>query len=547
MANASDARTRTAQRALIAAAIVVFAALRAPYLEVPLERDEGEYAYIAQRMLAGDVPYRDAFDQKPPGVFVAYLAAFALFGESVEGIHAFLGLWSACTALALYGLVQRLAGGLPAAMATLLFAIASTDPRIVATAANTELFMLLPLVLSTSLMLAALEKAGLLRWIGCGALVMAACWFKPVAATQALFVGSVVLVERVRLGPAGPSPFLAAAGLLAGALLVSLPVAGALAAHGAWEPFVDAVLLHNLAYSSALPIMDGLGHAFHWLTYQLPSFWLIWLLALAALVWPGLAEPRTRALLAGWWLATIAGISIGFYFRPHYFVQWLPPLCALAGIGGAGLARRVLDRPAPGVAWVGFAAVSLAVVAAPLVGTWGFLSAGSPEAVSRRIYGMNPFVESVRIGDYIARTSEPGESIYIVGSEPQILFYAKRPSATRYIFFYPLTAGHPDARERQEEVMASVREKRPRYVVWADLPASLLAMEHTDPYIFEASLRLLAQGYEIELIARMPDSEEADPDAEYEFFYGSRARELLEASQREGTATPWVALFRRRS
>jgi hypothetical protein len=95
--------------------------------------------------------------------------------------------------------------------------------------------------------------------------------------------------------------------------------------------------------------------------------------------------------------------------------------------------------------------------------------------------------------------------------------------------------------------MASVREKRPRYIVWADLPASLLVMEHSDPFIFEASLALLARGYDIELIARMPDPEAAGPDTEYEFFYGSRARALLEESRREGTATPWVALFRRRS
>jgi hypothetical protein len=547
MANASDARTRTAQRALIVAAVVLFAALRAPYLDVPLERDEGEYAYIAQRMLAGDVPYRDAFDQKPPGVFVAYLAAFGLFGESVRGIHAFLGLWSAGSALALYGLVRRLAGGLPAAMAALLFAIASTDPRIVATAANTELFMLLPLVLSTSLMLRALDEDRLMRWVGCGALVMGACWFKPVAFTQALFVAGVVIAERLRIGPAGPSPIRAAGGLLAGAVLVSVPIVGALASQGAWEAFVDAVLLHNLAYSSALPVLDGLGHGLYWLAFQVPSFWLIWLLALAGLAWPGLAERRSRGLLAAWWLSAIVGLSIGFHFRPHYFVQWLPPICALAGIGAAGLARRALARPARGVAWAGFAAIGAGLVAAPLAGTWGFLRAGSPQAVSRQIYGLNPFVESPRIGDYIRRTSEPGESIYIVGSEPQILFYARRPSATRYIFFYPLTAGHPDARARQEEVMASVREKRPRYVVWVDLPASLLAMEHTDPYIFEASLELLARGYEVELIARMPKPEEAGPEAEYEFFYGSRARALLEESRREGTATPWVALFRRRS
>ena len=70
-----------------AVAALAFALLRIPYVSVPLERDEGEYAYIAQRSTHGEVPYRDAFDQKPPGVFLAYRGAFALFGQSIEGIH----------------------------------------------------------------------------------------------------------------------------------------------------------------------------------------------------------------------------------------------------------------------------------------------------------------------------------------------------------------------------------------------------------------------------------------------------------------------------
>src|SRR5262249_42370580 len=45
--------------------------LRWPIAAIPLERDEGEYAYIAQRWLAGEVPYKGSFDQKPPGVFAA--------------------------------------------------------------------------------------------------------------------------------------------------------------------------------------------------------------------------------------------------------------------------------------------------------------------------------------------------------------------------------------------------------------------------------------------------------------------------------------------
>jgi len=547
MTNASDARIRTAELALLVAAVVLFGALRLPYLDVPLERDEGEYAYIAQRILVGDVPYRDAFDQKPPGVFAAYLAAFGLFGESVRGIHAFLGLWSLGTAAALYGVMRRLSGGLAAATAALLFAIASTDPRVVATAANTELFMLLPLVLSTWVMLVALERDRLLPWVGCGALVAAACWFKPVAATQALFVAGVVVARRLRLGPDGPSPLRAAAGLGLGAGLVSAPVAATLALSGAWPAFVDAVVLHNLAYSSAVPLADGLYHGLVSLAFQLPSFWLLWLLAIAALVHPRLGDARSRALLGAWWLAALAGISVGFYFRPHYFVQWLPPLCGLAGMAASGVARRALALSAPAAAWAGFAAIAAALVAAPLAGSWSFLRAGSPEAVSRLIYGMNPFVESRRLGDYIRRTSTPEETVYIVGSEPQILFYAGRPSATRYIFFYPLTSEHPDARERQEEVLAAVRAKRPRYIVWADLPASLLVGDSSDRFILDATLELIARGYDVEVIARMPDPALDDPGAVYEFFYGSRAQALLDDARRDGGATPWVALFRRRS
>ena len=140
------------------AAILAFAALRVPYVSVPLERDEGEYAYIAWRWLEGDVPYRDAFDQKPPAVFAVYALAFATLGQSVEAIHVFLYLWTAGTAALLYLLVRRLAGELPAALALLAFAVASADVRVLAHAANTEIFMLLPLTGSVLCLARALES-----------------------------------------------------------------------------------------------------------------------------------------------------------------------------------------------------------------------------------------------------------------------------------------------------------------------------------------------------------------------------------------------------
>jgi hypothetical protein len=56
-------------------ALVFLARLGA--LDVPLERDEGAYAYIAAQWRSGLIPYRDVFDHKPP---LVYLGDGALHG-----------------------------------------------------------------------------------------------------------------------------------------------------------------------------------------------------------------------------------------------------------------------------------------------------------------------------------------------------------------------------------------------------------------------------------------------------------------------------------
>ncbi|MCP3982767.1 MAG: hypothetical protein GY723_00165, partial [bacterium] len=43
-------------------------AIRVRLLDVPLERDEGEYAYVAQLLLDGVPPYQQAYTMKLPGV-----------------------------------------------------------------------------------------------------------------------------------------------------------------------------------------------------------------------------------------------------------------------------------------------------------------------------------------------------------------------------------------------------------------------------------------------------------------------------------------------
>src|SRR5258707_15227298 len=62
-------------------------AVRIPFLSVPLERDEGEFAYAGQLILEGIPPYQLAYNMKLPGTYVAYAAILRTFGETAAGIH----------------------------------------------------------------------------------------------------------------------------------------------------------------------------------------------------------------------------------------------------------------------------------------------------------------------------------------------------------------------------------------------------------------------------------------------------------------------------
>src|SRR5580704_5397303 len=57
--------------------------------EMPLERDEGEYAYAGQLLLQGASPYEHAYTVmlKLPGTWVVYAFIMAVFGQTATAIH----------------------------------------------------------------------------------------------------------------------------------------------------------------------------------------------------------------------------------------------------------------------------------------------------------------------------------------------------------------------------------------------------------------------------------------------------------------------------
>ena len=109
----------------------------------------------------------------------------------------------------------------------------------------------------------------------------------------------------------------------------------------------------------------------------------------------------------------------------------------------------------------------------------------SPNQISRMAYGGNPFTESVEIADYIKQHTSQDDSIAILGSEAQILFYANRLSATGYIFTYQLIEPHSYALQMQQEMIREIEVASPKFIIFVRVRGSWLVRPDSEDMIFK--------------------------------------------------------------
>ena len=484
---------------LLGASLFLFVlAVRAPLLPIPLERDEGEYAYIAWRLGHNELPYRDWFDQKPPAVFYIYRLALMLPVDPVRAIHFVAMLFSATSACALFFLGLRFMSRFWAWLAGALFALLAADPLVQGTAANTELFMLCPLILSQTAFVAAVTKQrkNVLFMLLAGALTGVAAMFKQVAIVNWFLMIALCPIflrrenrRRVALSFVGWS----ATGLLTVFGVVVLYFF----AQGALHDFVDNVFTHNLQYVGAVPAFSRLEYCWGTLKTIARTQAIVWLFAATGLV--GLFKSGKitwSALLTGWLITSMIGASASGYFFPHYFQQLLPPL-ALAGAAGASrLDTLNFSRILPHGSRCALLAFMLAIL--PAITLWPFLFTYTAEDAVRRIYPGDYFAEMPNFAQRIEEVTPQNKPIFIFGSEPELLFYSRRPSATRYIFLFPLYGPYANAREKQLAAAAEVERANPPTAVY--FPNLLFFNSGTDQYFTDWSRSYMERNFYVDTV-----------------------------------------------
>jgi hypothetical protein len=468
---------------LLAVVVLAVAAIRVRLLPIPLDRDEGEYAYVGQLLLQGLLPYAEAYNFKLPGVYAVYALMLAVFGQTPIGIHLGLLVVNAVTIVLVFLVAARLFAARVAVVAAAAFAGLSLSPRLFSTAGYAEHFVLPPVLAGVLVLLRAIDRRRIPPFLGSGALLGTAFLIKQSGAAFVLFAVLYVLLgthdtARRRLA--------AVAALVAGALAPFGALCLLMLAAGTFANFWFWTFTYAAAYATATPLALGrmnLAETLHWI---LPTSYLTVVLVcvgLSAFVWDREARARRLfvSLLVG---SSLVATSAGLYFRPQYFILFLPVLGILAGVAVDAIARRLSSVRARALRY----GIPIVLATVPLLHLVylerAILLTGTPDTASRAIYGSNPFPESVEIGRYIREHTSPADRIAVVGSEPQIYFYARRLAATGYIYTYALMEPQPYAAAMQRQMMREIEALDPRFVVFVRLWASWLIRPESDLTVF---------------------------------------------------------------
>lgn len=471
----------------LAITLLFVAFVRYRLLELPLERDEGEYALMGQLILKGIAPYEAAYNMKLPGTYYMYALLMSIFGQSAAGVHAGLLLVNLTTIVLLFFIGKKMINGLTGLCAAASYALMSILPGPLAFAGHATHYNALFAAGGLLALVSHKERPTLWRLIVSGLCFGLSFTMKQQALFWMPFAFLALGWMEWQRHPRKLTQTLLRLGILSVAMVLPyLLVLLLIWSSGTMDKFWHWTVAYAQQYAGIVTweaAWNDFQQSFTRVREGVVALWLAGLLGLVALFFSESAR-KFRWEMLGFVVFSIACVLPGFYFRPHYFILFFPALALLIGVA-VNFLRELLQKTQ--MAWLGFAPFILFVF------LWSngvsthrkYLFTESPNAICSKRYGTsNPFIESREIGKFLKANSSEQDKIAVIGSEPQIYFYASRIPATGYIYTYPLMENQPYSLDMQKDMIAEIEKNQPKYMIFINSPMSWLRKDTSAKDIF---------------------------------------------------------------
>jgi len=436
--------------------------IRVPFMNVPMITDEGGCAYVALFWSSDHQLYRDINYDRLQGLFLIYKGILAFLGHEIASIRLGAAIFNVGTVLAVFFLAKMLFSEFSGWLAGLFVAIFSAAPAIEGFTANSEVFAVFPLTIAAIM---AWKK----RWYLAGLFAGISVLFKPIGISGLLLTLIWIIVTREKWCSA----------LMAG---LGFAIGPALAAfHGwmiGWQYFWGTFVTHRaLAFS----LFSGQAAAqFKNFLVSVGATYQAWIvLAVLSIVTMIYLPVRVRHFSLIWIICSVLGMAIGGNWFPHYYIQIIPPLAVIAGIGASHIISMGGRTKA---LWLTALAISSGIFLLNQLPFWLM----SSEEISIGIYQRPAYLISKEVGEYINNNTDANDSIYVAFGQAEIYYYARRKAAVpQQLYWHQIESN----RDLWGKVIMSIRAKAPAMIVWVQY---LPPRQWSTPEAFKA---LIEKGY----------------------------------------------------
>jgi len=422
--------------------------LRANSFTAPFERDEGEYAYSAMILRHGSLPYQNSFIQKPPLIIYTYFLSQEIFDDTLWGPRLLAFVSILFTSYFIYKVVDKYFDTKASWVSVFIFAALVSSPINASLAANTEIFMLLPIIVFYWIYLKDGKDNINLYYFLAGTLSAAALFFKPIClyVLVLLYLLWTIRIYKKQVNKLVEFLLLNLVGFCTASFLFLAPFLGVL------NYFWEEVVIFNAYYAKQW----GFYLNFFWINLKAmwPSFWIVFSTFIMYLF---INTKRKKEILAILFLCLVAVFQTAIR---HYYILLTPFLV----IAVSQVLVFISQKTFSGAKITLLTTLFLFLFLWPVRIGFGL----SPEKYGLWVYGSgNPFGESVIVSKKVREVTREEDLIFVAGSEPQIYYYTKRYSPTRFVITYPFIIDTKVRSLYQVEAVTAISKNPPKVIVYS--------------------------------------------------------------------------------
>lgn len=454
---------------------------------------------MGKLILQGIPPYISGYDFKPPGLYLTYAIFLKIFGLTAGAIHIGLLLFNAASMVLIFEFTKRLFGTDEGVISALIYGVLALAPGVLGFAAHATHFVVFWMLLGIILVM-QFHKTGKIFLLISSGIAFSLLVLMKQPGVMFFGFGVVLLLyppNRIKFNLSNALKNISL--FILGFILPFALILFWYRTLNAVDKFIFWNFEYGLKFSNLVKSSEGISEFMMIFPEVAHDFLPVWIITAIGfiIILADRKQRYSRVIIMLFLFTSVVAVSLGLHFRNHYFVMILPIVGILTGYLINKFTHLIASNKTELFKSILSLLLGLLIVGYGIILNRSYFIYDDLNTISRRIYNPNPFADSETIAKYIRSKTQKHDKIAILGSEPQILFYADRTSATPYLFTYFLMEPHPYSLTMQKEMASNIEAEKPKLLIYINHPISWVVWQNSQMYIFTWADKFIKEYYSL--------------------------------------------------